>query len=42
MTVVIILLIVFVLLFAFLYGRALLDELGDLPIDVGMVDEDFE
>ena len=42
MTVVIILLIVFVLLFAFLYGRALLDELGDLPIDIGAIDEDFE
>ena len=42
MTIAIILLIVFVLLFAFLYGRALLDELGDLPIDIGMVDEDFE
>ncbi len=42
MTIAIILLIVFVLLFAYLYGRALLDELGDLPIDVGMVDEDFE
>ena len=42
MTVVIILLIVFVLLFAYLYGRALLDELGDFPIDIGAIDEDFE
>ncbi len=42
MTIAIILLIVFVLLFAYLYGRALLDELGELPIDIGMVDEDFE
>ena len=42
MTVVVILLIVFVLLFAYLYGRALLDELGDLPIDIGAIDEDFE
>ena len=42
MTIAIILLIIFVLLFAYLYGQALLDELGDLPIDVGMVDEDFE
>lgn len=42
MTIAIILLIVFVLLFAFLYGLALLDELSDLPIDIGMVDEDFE
>ena len=42
MKVVIILLIVFVLLFAYLYGRALLDELGDLPIDIGAIDEDFE
>ena len=42
MTIAIILLIILAPLYAYLYGRALLDELGDLPIDVGMVDEDFE
>ena len=42
MTIAIILLIIFVLLFAYLYGRALIDELGDLPINIGAIDEDFE